>query len=106
MDKALTERPPVIVWESRGGVQVAVEVNDPHTENRKRGRTKKPAEPKKARPITAAAYKAALAAHALELEEAQRRRLESMQTEADDVAERFRKHRADNTDLMKAARTI
>ena len=102
MDAALAAQPPEIVWvKNKRGVMVATEVRDPHSETRKRGRAKAP---KKARPLTAAAYKATLAAHALELREARERRLESMQTEADEVAERFRKHHAENTPLLNAAR--
>ena len=105
MDRLLEKAPPVIKWvKNKHGVMVHVEINDPRTENRKRGRAKKAEAPKKARPLTAAAYKAALAAHALELREARERRLESMQTEADEVAERFRKHHAENTQLLNAAR--
>lgn len=105
MDRLLEKAPPVIKWaKNKHGVMVHVEIDDPHTESRKRGRAKAEA-PMKARPLTAAAYKAALAARALELREARERRLEAMQTEADEVAERFRKHHAENTPLLNAARS-
>lgn len=77
MDAALAESPPEIRWERRSGVMVAIEVDDPHT-----------------------ATKTA----AQRLEQA-RLRLRKHQQEADEVAERFRKHRVDNTPLMNAART-
>lgn len=102
MDEALEANPPKITWEKRNGVMVATEVNDPHTGERKRGRTKKIVK----REETAAQFKARMAAHALELEEAQCRVLETLQTEADQVADRFKTHRANNTRLLNAARTI
>lgn len=41
MDAALEVDPPVIVWEKDSrGILVAVEINDPHTVKRKRGRAK------------------------------------------------------------------
>ncbi|HEY9371297.1 hypothetical protein [Streptomyces sp.] len=33
MDEALEADPPVIEWEQRNGIQVAVVVNDPHAEH-------------------------------------------------------------------------
>jgi hypothetical protein len=66
MDAALAANPPEIVWvKDRNGIMRAVQVDDPHTTDRKRGRAKKQPAPK---PLTAAAYKAQLAAHVLELE--------------------------------------
>jgi hypothetical protein len=81
MDAALKAQPPVIVWRTnRKGIQVAVKVQDPHAE----------------RSIEAQADRLrASAAHA------ERGLIEE---EAYEVAERFRKHRADNSPLMAAAR--
>ena len=77
MDEALAESPPVIKWELRpGGIRVAVSVDDPHTV--KPLKRKKPKQPKAPREPEPEAY---------------------------EIAERFRKHIADNTPLMRAART-
>lgn len=82
MDAALKAQPPVIVWrKNKRGVMVAVEVNDPHAE----------------RSIEAQAER--LRASAARAER------ELMEDEAREVAERLRKHRADNTPLMVAARS-
>lgn len=95
MDAALAESPPEIRWERRNGVMVAIEVHDPHAATAKRA-------PKAERkPPTNAERRAAVE----QWELARLRVVESMRDEADEVAERFRKHRAENTPLMTAART-
>jgi len=79
MTKALEKHPPEIVWRKNNrGILVAVEVHDPHGET------------------TIQAQAARLRASADRAERA----------EAYEVAERFRKHRANNTPLMTAARSV
>lgn len=81
MTRAIAANPPVIVWvKDRRGIMRAASVMDPH------------AETKAAREWDARMVQDEVT-------------LASMQQEADEVAERFRKHRADNTTLMTAART-
>lgn len=84
MDALLEANPPVIQWEKRNGVMHAVHVDDPHAET-----------------------KTAARAERLRAQEQADREcaLDLMQQEADEVAERLRKHRADNSPLMAAART-
>lgn len=84
MDEALEKRPPVIQWRKNNhGVMVATSVNDPHAES---------------------------VGHAELLDRIDRRAAEEarslleMQEQARMVAQRFEKHRADNTPLMNAAR--
>lgn len=84
MDALLEANPPVIQWEKRNGVMYAVQVDDPHAE------TKATAKAERLRAQEQADRETALAL---------------MQQEADEVAERLRKFRADNSPLMAAART-
>lgn len=94
MTRALEAEPPDIGWRRKhNGVWVHTYINDPHAE-------------------TTTAAQARAAAEAAEREEAARQAeisrlqvLQLMQEEADEVAERLRKHHADNTPLMTAART-
>lgn len=82
MDAALRTQPPVIVWKPNGkGILVAVEVRDPHTE----------------RSIQAQSERLRASADRAERD--------LFEQEAREVAERFRKYRADNSPLMTAART-
>lgn len=82
MDEALAANPPKIVYrKGKGGIYHAIEVRDPHAET-----------------TAQLEWDARMARE----EEA----LAAMREEADEVAERFRKHRADNTPLLAAARTI
>ena len=82
MDEALAAHPPEIVWKkNRHGVLVAMKVRDPHAE----------------RSIEAQAER--LRASAAHIER------DLIEEEAAEVAERFRRYRADNTPLMVAART-
>lgn len=84
-DAILEKRPPKILWKkNRHGVMEAVLIEDPHTETASEVRAER------------------LRAQ----EQADREcALDLMQQEADEVAERLRKHRADNSPLMAAART-
>ena len=84
MTAALDANPPVIVWaKDKRGVMVAVEVHDPHAERTADAQAER---------VRASVAKA------------DREYQESLQQEADDTAERFRKHRAANTPLLYAAR--
>jgi hypothetical protein len=81
MAEALEADPPVIVWrKDKGGVRRAVEVRDPHAETK----AQREWDDRMAR---------------------ERAALEAMEEEAREVAERFRQYRANNTPLMRAART-
>lgn len=96
MDAALEKNPPVIVWrKDKHGIQRAVSVKDPHAEAS----------------TAAQAQRMRRSAEVAEREEAARQAeitrlqvLQLMQDEAAEVAERFRKHRADNTPLLTSAR--
>jgi hypothetical protein len=80
MAEALEADPPVIVWrKDKGGVKRPVKVKDPHAETQ----AQRDWDERMAR------------------EEA---RLAALQEHADEIAERIRKHTADNTPLMAAAR--
>lgn len=80
-DEVIAANEPKILWrKNKRGVFVAVAIEDPHAETKR--------------------DVAAQQAEALRL-----RALELMEEEAREVTERFRKHRADNTPLMAAART-
>jgi len=82
MDRLLEKAPPIIRWEkNKRGVMVAVEVHDPHGETSTTGQANR---------LRASADRA---------------ERELMEDEAREVAERFRKHRANNTPLLAAART-
>lgn len=82
-DEALDRNPPVIVWaKGKHGIQVAVEVHDPHAERSSEAQAER------------------LRRSALRAE------WDAMEDEAREVAERFLKHRADNSPLQAAARTI
>lgn len=86
MDAALAERPPVIKWaKNKRGVMVAVEIHDPHAEKSTEAQAERLRD-------NAARY--------------EREALELMEDEAREVAERFRKYRADNSPLQAAARNL
>lgn len=95
---ALEANPPVIVWRRKNnGVWVHVSIDDPHAETKSELRRTRQLEADAAR-----AREREIAAE--QVERLRKDVLELMQAEADEVAERFRKHRADNTPLMSAAR--
>lgn len=97
MDKALEQRPPVIVWErNKRGVMVAVEVHDPHAERSTDAQVDR---------LNASADRADRKAAAKTAEQARLRLVEMLQEDADQVADRFKTHRANNTRLLAAART-
>lgn len=97
MDEALEADPPVIEWrKNRRGVYEAVKVLDPHADTTPGAQ---------ARRLRASAEVAERVAAAVQAERQRLQVLELMQQEAAEVVERFRKHRADNTPLMAAART-
>lgn len=96
MDEALEADPPQIVWrKDNHGILRAVSVSDRHAEGTTAAQ---------ARRLRAAAEIAEREEAARQAEITRLQVLELMQAEADEVAERFRKHRADNTPLMSAAR--
>lgn len=84
-DKALAERPPVIVWEKNSrGIFVAVSVQDPHADS--------------------VGHQELM--DRIDRREAQEaKRLQVMREEARRVAARFEQARRDTTPLMTAART-
>lgn len=85
MDEALAKAEPVIVWRKNNhGVMVHVSIDDPHAEGG-----------------SAADRERRQYAYAVALD-GQRA---AMELEAHEVADRFEKHRADNTPLMNAARS-
>jgi hypothetical protein len=97
MDRLLANRPPVIVWEkNKRGVMVAIEIRDPHAERSTDAQVDR---------LNAPADRADLKAAAKTTEQARLRLVEMLQEEADQVADRFKTHRANNTRLMAAART-
>lgn len=97
-DAELDRNPPVIRWaKNKRGVMVAVEVRDPHCE------TSAQAQAERLDKWADRIDREEAARHA----EAMRLQVVAlMETEAAEVAERFRQHRADNTYLMRAARSI
>ena len=98
MDKALEKCPPVIKWEkNKRGVMVAVEINDPHAERSIDAQVDR---------LYASADRADRAAAAKTTEQARLRLVEMLQEEADQVADRFKTHRANNTPLLNAARNL
>lgn len=81
MDEALEANPPQITWRKNShGVMVAVSVNDPHAEGRGTESRQR--------------YAYTLEAESMAAEQ-----------QAREVADRFRRHHAENTPLMIAART-
>jgi hypothetical protein len=118
-DAQIAANEPVIEWaKNRHGIFVAVKVHDPHrdcgqnktkdacirghkfteanTIIRRDGRQCRTCKNEDRKPLTPEQKQ-----RALELKRLRRR----MREEAAEVAERFRKHRADNSPLMAAART-
>lgn len=85
-DKVIAAHPPVITWRKKShGVMVATSVNDPHAES---------------------VGHAELMDRIDRREAEEARRLLEMQEQARLVAARVEKHRAENTDLMRAARGV
>jgi hypothetical protein len=96
MDEALAKRPPVIKWEkNKRGVMVAVEVHDPHAERSTDAQADR---------LYASADRADRKAAAKTTEQARLRLVEMLQEDADQVADRFKTHRANNTRLLNAAK--
>lgn len=96
MDEALAKRPPEILWrKDKHGILRAAEVRDPHAETTTAAQ---------ARRLRAAAEIAEREEAARQAEITRLQVLQLMQDQAAEVVEHFRKHRADNTPLMSAAR--
>jgi hypothetical protein len=96
MAKALDANPPKIVWrKDKHGVMRAESVMDPHAETTTAAQ---------ARRLRYAAMEAEQKEAARQAEITRLQVLQLMQDQADEVVERFRKHRADNTPLLTSAR--
>lgn len=96
--EVLDRDPPKITWRRKpNGVFVATSVHDPHADTSPGAQAGR---------LRAAADEAEREYAAQQAERARLEFLREMREEADEVAERFRKHRADNTPLMTAARKI
>lgn len=95
--KVLDDEPPKITWRRKpNGVFVATSVHDPHADTSPGAQAGR---------LRAAAEEAERGYAAQQAERERLEVLRLMRDQADGVAERFRKHRADNTPLMTAART-